>query len=511
MKNITEISKPTILYVDDDMANLTSFKAVFRRTYEIFIASSAQEAIDILRSNKILVMITDQRMPGMTGSELLEIVAKDFPHTLRFMLTGFTDYHPLVDAINKGRLHGYFPKPFDAEQIRSRIEQNLKNYYLELENHQLLKKLQESEQFLDTIIEHIPHTICVKDAENLAFVRVNVAGEEQFGYSREEIIGRTSYDLFTQEEAEILTKEDKEVLASGKPIDIPEKKIYIHNKGDRWFHTQKMPIMDENGSPNFLLIVCRDITERKLMLEKEEVLEKQILQLNKTQALGRLASGVAHDFNNMLSPIISYTGMLQMDIPEGSDLRLYVDGIYTAALRSKELVHQILTFSRKAELKAVPIKLKPIIKEVLQLIRSSLPCNIKIVEKIDDCGFVIADATQIHQIVMNLAANSCHAMEPDGGVLTVELKHEAPETSLQEDLSDECVCIKIKDTGSGIDQSIIDKVFDPYFTTKSSDKGTGLGLSVVQGIVKSYHGDINIKSELGKGTEVTIYLPIHCL
>ncbi|MBF0204472.1 MAG: response regulator, partial [Desulfamplus sp.] len=134
MKNITEISKPTILYVDDDTANLTSFKAVFRRLYHIFLASSAQEAIDILRSNDIMVVITDQRMPEMTGSEMLAIIAEEFPNTLRFMLTGFTDYNPLVDAINKGRLHGYFSKPFDAECIKSQIDHNLKNYYLKLEN-----------------------------------------------------------------------------------------------------------------------------------------------------------------------------------------------------------------------------------------------------------------------------------------------------------------------------------------------------------------------------------------
>lgn len=506
MNNITtEISKPTILYVDDDVENLTSFKAVFRRMYDIFLASSAMEAIDILRTNQIQVMITDQRMPEMTGSELLAIVANDYPDTLRFMLTGFTDYNPLVDAINKGRLHGYFSKPFDPDSIRKKIESNLKSYYLEQENYQLLKRLQQSERFLDTIIQQIPSVICVKDANTLSFVRVNLAGEELFGYARNELIGKTAYDILTKEEADIVTQEDRYVLNSGEHLEIPEKQLYFSGKGLRWVNVQKIPICDDNGSSQFLLTVCRDITERKLMLEKEEALEKQILRLNKTQALGRLASGVAHDFNNMLSPIISYTQMLKMDIPEESELNLYADGIYTAALRSKELVHQILTFSRQAEQKLAPIKLAPVIKEALNLIKSSVPPNIKIVERIDkNAGFVVADITQIHQIIMNLATNACHAMEENGGILTVELKEVVRDT-----VPEDFICLKVSDTGIGIDQSIIDKVFDPYFTTKIGDKGTGLGLSVVQGIVKSYDGDIIINSSPGIGTEVVIYLPIH--
>ncbi|MBF0243630.1 MAG: response regulator, partial [Desulfamplus sp.] len=219
MKSEIETLKPTILYVDDDMENLTSFKSVFRRSYKIFLASSAKEAIEILRANKIMVLITDQRMPEMTGSDLLAIAALEYPDTLRFLLTGFTDYNPLVDAINKGKLHGYFAKPFDAECISTKINKNLKTHYLELENNELLKKLQQNEHFLDAVIESIPHMICVKEAQNLSIVRVNLAAEEILGYKREELIGKTDYDIFPKEEAESLSKIDKQVLTSGRLLD----------------------------------------------------------------------------------------------------------------------------------------------------------------------------------------------------------------------------------------------------------------------------------------------------
>jgi len=538
MTSEIEQPRPTILYVDDDMENLTSFKAVFRRSYEILIASSGAEAIEILRSHDILVLITDQRMPGMSGSELLEIAARDYPDTLRFMLTGFTDYHPLVDAINNGKLHGYFAKPFDAVNIRSRLDNSLKSHYLELENSRLLNKLQQNEHFLDTIIESIPHMISVKEVEHLSFVRFNFACEELLGYPSEELIGRTVYDVFSKEEADHFTEMDRQALNSCKPIDIPEEKIQTVHKGCRWLHTQKIPIMNAYGKPQFLLTISQDITECKKMTEREADFEKQIRQLTKNQALGQLASGVAHDFNNLLSPIMGYTEILQMAIQFDSPLQRHLDKIYSAASRSKSLIHQILTFSREAERKVTPMQLEPVIKEAIGLIRGSFPPAIEILEDIDpDCGLVVADATQIHQIIMNLATNACHAMEPHGGMLTVELKKFQlerreeecfdsmaaldPLTSkedlsshklLQNDIKGQlgmCVCLKVIDTGTGIDQSILDRVFDPYFTTKASDKGTGLGLSVVHGIVKSCGGDIYISSRLGAGTEVTIHFPIH--
>ena len=251
--------------------------------------------------------------------------------------------------------------------------------------------------------------------------------------------------------------------------------------------------------------VARDISERKR-------LESRLQQAQKMEAIGTLAGGIAHDFNNLLSPIIGFTELLQEDLPQNSLEQESVTEILQAALRAKDLVKQILTFSRQNGQKVKPVKLQSILKEALKLLRSSIPKTIDIQTDIaPQCGVVIADPTQIHQIVMNLATNAYHAMRESGGQLNVSLeqKHiESNSLGFSEFISGKYVLLKIIDTGTGIEKGVMDKIFDPYFTTKAQEQGTGLGLSVVQGIVKSCNGHIHIYSEPGKGTEVHIYLPI---
>jgi CheY-like chemotaxis protein len=230
------------------------------------------------------------------------------------------------------------------------------------------------------------------------------------------------------------------------------------------------------------------------------------------EAIGTLAGGIAHDFNNILSPLLGHAELLMSDLNEDSPLQASVNEIYRASLRARDLVQQILAFSRQTEDELKPIKIHPAVKEALTLLRASLPKTINIEQNIDsNCGAVIADPTQIHQIAMNLATNAYHAMEDTGGTLKVALKQVQMEPDQSKNIGlvpGTYACLTVSDTGCGIQKEILDKIFDPYFTTKGKSKGTGLGLSVVHGIVKGYGGDIHIKSEPGKGTEVCVYLPI---
>ena len=230
------------------------------------------------------------------------------------------------------------------------------------------------------------------------------------------------------------------------------------------------------------------------------------------EAIGTLAGGIAHDFNNILSPMIGYADLLKFEIPPQSPHQAYIEGIYLAAMRARELVNQILLFSRNAAQEVKPLKLQPIVKEALKLLQSSIPSTIAVKQEIDpDCRPVIADSTQIHQIVMNLATNAYHAMEDNGGQLSVslhEVNMEADSSADATSAAGPCACLTIADNGIGMPPTMLDKIFDPYFTTKEKGKGTGLGLSVVQGIVQSSGGLIRVNSTPGKGTEFKIFLPV---
>ncbi len=239
-------------------------------------------------------------------------------------------------------------------------------------------------------------------------------------------------------------------------------------------------------------------------------MEKNFRQLQKNEAIGMLASGIAHDFNNILFPIVGFAEILEEDLPENSPMLECVDEILKGALRAKDLVKQILTFSREVEQEVKPVNPYNIVREVTKLIKSTLPTTIEIKQNLEtNCRTIMADPTQFHQIVMNLVTNAYHSMEKSGGTLTVNLqnttitKPEEP-SNLK---AGNYVLFSIEDSGIGMDEAIISKIFDPYFSTKEKNKGTGLGLSVVHGIIKNYGGDIKVKSSPGKGSKFEVLFP----
>ncbi len=252
-------------------------------------------------------------------------------------------------------------------------------------------------------------------------------------------------------------------------------------------------------------------------LEKEirerKQIEKKLLQAQKMEAIGTLAGGIAHDFNNILAAIMGYSEIIKLSIPDDSKATKNIDQVLKACNRAAALVQQILTFSRKSDHHLIPLAPHLLIKEALKMLRASMPTTIKIQDDIDsECGKVMADSTNIHQVIVNLCTNSLHAMENEKGVLSVSL--------YRKEISDEeiagepnvssgpFIVLKISDTGHGMDQATIEQIFDPYYTTKEVGKGTGLGLSVIHGIIQDYHGFIRVESELGKGTTFYVHIPV---
>ncbi len=251
-----------------------------------------------------------------------------------------------------------------------------------------------------------------------------------------------------------------------------------------------------------------EIFERKATEEKNKELAAQLLQMQKLETIGTLAGGIAHDFNNILYPIIGFTELSMMETPENHPIKDNLENILKGALRARDLVKQILAFSSQKDTEQKPILLKPVIQEALKLIRSTISSNIEIIQDLyDDSDYVLANPTEIHEIVMNLCTNAYHAMEERGGTIEISLNRSEsiPDLKLS---NEEYCCLKISDTGSGISPQIMSNIFDPYFTTKELGKGSGLGLSIIHGIIKKCSGGIFVKSEPEKGAIFSVYLPI---
>jgi nitrogen-specific signal transduction histidine kinase/ActR/RegA family two-component response regulator len=259
-----------------------------------------------------------------------------------------------------------------------------------------------------------------------------------------------------------------------------------------------------------ILSLCRDITERKRAEYDRKRLELKLIEAQKMESIGTLAGGIAHDFNNILSAIIGFSELASDSASDPESVKRDLKEVLKASIRAKDLVSQILTFSRKAEVKYTPIVLRTAIRESFQMLRHVLPSTIEIKQNLPDSGLVLADSTQIHQVILNLCTNAAHAMGEEGGTLEVSLSRVNLFSGEAHDLEvppGTYLKLSVSDTGLGMTEDILQRIFDPYFTTKEKGRGTGLGLSVVQGIVKSHGGAVTCKSSPGVGTDFNVYLP----
>ncbi|MBF0230228.1 MAG: PAS domain S-box protein [Desulfamplus sp.] len=350
---------------------------------------------------------------------------------------------------------------------------------------------------LKTLFESIPDMIFVVDYAG-KILHTNNTVTERLGYTYEELKTMHILSLHPSDRKGDVVKTVGQILSGeSNSCTIP-----LVTRSGKKIPVETKVVLTTWDDHDVILGISRDITERISMELKQQELEKMLRQTQKMEAIGLLAGGIAHDFNNILFPIIAYSEMLQNELPESSPFKDYANEIHSAAMRAKELVKQILTFSREATQEIQPLQTTLIVKEAIKLIHKTLPQSITIKSNINPkCKMVMADPTQIYQIAMNLIVNAFHAMELSGGTLTVKLDNVKREDGL------DYILLSVQDTGIGMDEITIGKIFNPYFTTKSHGKGTGLGLSVVHGIVKLYKGEIIVKSKLNEGTIFDLYLP----
>ncbi len=401
-----------------------------------------------------------------------------------------------------------------TEQIQ--MERNLKEYRDHLEElvlHRaqkfadLNKKLSEEKEWLKVTLRSIGDAVVATDIHG-RITLINHAAQTLVGCSQESALGKLLPEvvhIVDEHSHTPITHLVEKIIESKGATHVGRQLCLVSSDGRRrTIADSGRPILDKKGQVIGTVIVFHDITEEKIMAEK-------LIQSHKMESIGTLAGGIAHDFNNILFAIMGYTDLAMLEAADNNKLLAFLEKTYQACNRAKDLVQQILTYSSHTQQEVKPVEIHSVINEAIQLIRASLPSTIKIDLDINSDANILADATQIYQVIYNLCTNAAHAIQDPTGLIQIRLVTE----TVNEDLSlihpelkpGRYVKLSVVDSGQGISSEIKHKIFDPFFTTKQLSKGTGMGLSVVHGIITSYGGSISVFSEPGKGTTFDVYFP----
>ncbi|WDP92478.1 MAG: response regulator [Desulfobacter sp.] len=514
-----------ILTIDDDSFVRQSIRCYLEdEGYVVFEAENGREGIEVFKRKRPDLVLLDMKMPQMGGLEVLETIRTLAPDMPLVVASGTGTMDTVVQALRMGAWDYVF-KPIDDMAVLSHsVEKCLKESRLKKENKAYQQRLEvllqersleleKSEQRYKAVFEYAgAAAIIIEPDDVISMVNSNFA--EMVGMERETIEGKKKWHEFVSSR-DIVVMENH--LRAGKGVR-PESGAVLH---------YEMELAAGQGTSRYVYVSLGmipgtrrqvasmlDVTERKNAEKRWKSLEKQLRKAQKMEAIGTLAGGIAHDLNNILSPVLGYADMIMGAADPASRQFEHSEKIKKAALRAADLVGRILTVNRSDEKGKRRIRLHPVAKEVVTLLRGSIPSTITIVDRIDrNCHAVQADPTQIHQVLMNLCTNAYHAMEESGGRLTVELrqvelsqKDMAAHPNLPGGAGNYLV-LEVKDTGCGMGEDVVDRIFDPYFTTKGEGKGTGLGLATVYGIVQGCRGDILVSSRPGEGSCFSVYLP----
>jgi PAS domain S-box-containing protein len=371
-----------------------------------------------------------------------------------------------------------------------------------------LKYLEKEKEISDQIINNSRSMISIINRDYI-YQKVNSTFCNAHQLIIESIVGKSPADLWGNETFQKSIKNNIDLCLSGKTVTY-EASFMTPVSGRRYFEVIFRPLPDKTGTINQILAETFDITD--LMHSKQALIEKAE-ELRKFETLGTLAAGIAHDFNNILTTISGYSEMLKDDLPETSELSEKVGKIQGAVLKARSVTSKMLSFNLQSDLGKKVISVSAVLRETLEFIRSAIPSGINVkcripVKEIN----VFADPTQLFRVFFNLITNAVQAMEKEGGTLSVNLtvvEGKRIQHLLNHDvITDKYALLTFKDTGKGIEPQLIERIFEPYFTTNETGKGTGLGLSVVNEIVSDMEGKILISSKKKKGSIFYVYIPV---
>lgn len=509
---------PRILAIDDKVDNLTTLSALLKLLIPDCVVTTAQSGIEGLQKAETELpdtILLDIKMPGMDGYEICRKL-KENDKTKHIPVIMISAIHTNSTDLVKGLYSGadaYLAKPIDeyvlAAQVNTTLrikkaEDQLRNQKNMLEKMVMerTKDLLEREKRYRILFEQSMDAVLLFDADTGKIVDFNRNAHENLGYTREEFAKIKVSDIDAIKPQKDINEQIKTIIKKG----CDEFEAVFAKKDGKLRNLQVKSKMFSVNDRRFIQCICSDITHRKQM-------ETQLQQARKMESIGTLSGGIAHDFNNILGIIIGNTELALDNVPKWNPIHINLTEIKNASLRAADIVRQLLSFSHKTEQKLKPTDFKILIEDSLKFLKSLIPSTIEVRTNLNaQARTILADPTQINQIMMNLCINASQAMEQTGGRLDIKLDNlildEKNDSGPRDLHHGHYTRLTVADNGPGIPPEIIDRIFDPYFTTKEVGKGSGIGLAVVHGLVKNHSGAISVDSKTGKGTTFTIFFPI---
>ena len=523
-----------ILTIDDEAFIRQSLRTYLEDYgYVVVEAENGRHGIEVFEREQPDLVILDLRMPEMDGLQVLEILGARDPDVPMVVASGTGNMTSVVEALRLGAWDYIFKPIEDMGVLKHSIEKCLKESRLNKENKAYQEKLEDlvrertlelekSEQRYRAVFEYTgTAAIIIEPDDTISMANSRFA--QLVGLERAAIEGiKKWHDFISAEDIDVMAnhlrsrKEDTEDALDpegrGRAVPSLQYEVTLNDGSDipRYVYVSLGKIPGTERQVASLL----DVTEKRRAENRWRRLERQLRKSQKMEAIGTLAGGIAHDLNNILSPVLGYADMIMRNSEPESQEFQRSEKIQKAALRAADLVSQVLAFNRGGTEEKRRIKLHPVVKEVVKLLKGSIPSTIEIIDRVDrDCDAVLADPTQIHQVVMNLCTNAYHAMEDTGGTLSVGLYQTELTPSQMVGFPNltqgagTYLVLEVSDTGCGMAEDVIERIFDPYFTTKEEGKGTGLGLATAYSIIKATNGDIRVNSTPGYGSCFSIYIP----